>query len=174
MEVMELIEYLQELVDTAPKVPMSGKVILDKKEMNEILEDLVSYLPDALKKAQWVLNEKDRILDEANVRYETTKKETEELIRKQIDNHDIVKEARMKGQEIIALAQREAKIIRLGSRDYADEMLCQLDNEIEARGRELILSMKKDMDEYLSSISEKLEDSTDDIRSNIKELRDMK
>ncbi|WP_462392105.1 ATPase [Clostridium cadaveris] len=174
MEVMELIEYLQELVDTAPKVPMSGKVILDKKEMNEILEDLVSYLPDALKKAQWVLNEKDRIIDEANVRYETTKKETEELIRKQIDNHDIVKEARMKGQEIIALAQREAKIIRLGSRDYADEMLCQLDNEIEARGKELILSMKKDMDEYLSSISEKLADSTDDIRSNIKELRDMK
>lgn len=174
MEVMELIEYLQELVDTAPKVPMSGKVILDKKEMNEILEDLVLYLPDALKKAQWVLNEKDRILDEANVRYETTKKETEELIRKQIDNHDIVKEARMKGQEIIALAQREAKIIRLGSRDYADEMLCQLDNEIEARGKELILSMKKDMDEYLSSISEKLSDSTDDIRSNIKELRDMK
>ncbi|MCI6275757.1 MAG: ATPase [Clostridium sp.] len=174
MEVMELIEYLQELVDTAPKVPISGKVMLDKKEINEILEDLVSYLPDALKKAQWVLNEKDRILDEANIRYETTKKETEELIRKQIDNHDIVKEAKMKSQEIIALAQREAKIIRLGSRDYADEMLCQLDSELEAKGKELILSMKKDMDEYLSSISDKMIDSTNDIRNNIKELRDMK
>lgn len=174
MEVIELIEYLQELVDTASKVPMSGKVILDKKEINEILEDLVAYLPDALKKAQWVLNEKDRILDEANARYETTKKESQELIKKQIDNHDIVKEAKMQAQEIIALAQREAKIIRLGSRDYADEILCQLNNEIEAKGKEFILSMKKDMDAYLASISENLVDSTSDIRNNIKELRDMK
>lgn len=174
MEVMELIEYLQELVDTASKVPMSGKVILDKKEINDILEDLVAYLPDALKKAQWVLNEKDRILDEANVRYETSKKESQELIKKQIDNHDIIKEAKMKAQEIITLAQREAKIIRLGSRDYADEILCQLNNEIEAKGKEFILSMKKDMDGYLSSISENLVDSTSDIRNNIKELRDMK
>ncbi len=174
MEILELIEYLQELIEAAPKVPMSGKVLIDKKEITEILDDLVSYMPDALKKAQWVLNEKDRILEEANSRYEVVKKETEELIKKQIDNHDIVKESKVKGQEIIALAQREAKIIRLGARDYADEILCQLDGEIEAKGKKLIGVIKKDMDEYLSAISDDMINSTNDIRENIKELRNMK
>ena len=37
----------------------------------------------------------------------------------------------MKANEIIALAQRDAKAIRLGSREYSNEILMQLDIEIE-------------------------------------------
>ena len=45
------------------------------------------------------------------------KKETASMMRKNIENHNIVKEAKIRAEEIIASAQRDAKAIRLGSRD---------------------------------------------------------
>ncbi|WP_027634181.1 hypothetical protein [Clostridium hydrogeniformans] len=174
MEVIELIDYLHELVDTAPKVPISGKVVLDKKELLSILDDIVSYLPDELKKAQWVLGEKDRMLSEAKHQYDSMMKECQDIRRKQIESHDITKEAEVRAHDIINKAQREAKEMMIGSRDYADEVLCTLDKEIEEKGRMLLESMKKDMDGYLTSISKDMINSTKIIRENIKELRNIK
>ena len=63
VNIIELLEYLQDVVDNAPKVPMSGKVMLDKREILEVVDQIVNYLPDQLKKAEWIMNEKERILN---------------------------------------------------------------------------------------------------------------
>ena len=122
---------MQDEVDNAAKVPMSGKVMIDKREILEIVDQVINYLPDQLKKAEWIMNEKERILNEAKKEYDSVKKETASMMRKNIENHNIVKEAKIRAEEIIASAQRDAKAIRLGSRDYSDEILSQLDKEIE-------------------------------------------
>ena len=131
VNIIELLEYLQDEVDNAAKVPMSGKVMIDKREILEIVDQVINYLPDQLKKAEWIMNEKERILNEAKKEYDSVKKETASMMRKNIENHNIVKEAKIRAEEIIASAQRDAKAIRLGSRDYSDEILSQLDKEIE-------------------------------------------
>ena len=60
--VIELLEYIQDTIETAPKVPISGKAMVDKKELLEAIDQIVNYLPDEFKKARWIVNEKDRIL----------------------------------------------------------------------------------------------------------------
>lgn len=65
VNIIELLEYLQDIVDNSPKVPMSGKIMLDKREILEIVDQIINYLPDQLKKAEWIMNEKERILNEA-------------------------------------------------------------------------------------------------------------
>lgn len=174
MDVMQLLEYLQEIVETASKVPITGKIVLDKKEILEVIDQIVNYLPDEFKKAQWVLTEKERILSEARKEYEVVKKETMEMLKKQVENHDITKEAKIRAQEIIAAAQRDAKSMRLGARDYADEILCQLDKELEEKGKIMISNIKKDAEEMMASISEDFTNTTTTIRENIKELRNVK
>lgn len=174
MDVMQLLEYLQEIVETASKVPITGKIVLDKKEILEVIDQIVNYLPDEFKKAQWVLTEKERILSEARKEYEVVKKETMEMLKKQVENHDITKEAKIRAQEIIAAAQRDAKSMRLGARDYADEILCQLDKELEEKGKIMISNIKKDAEEMMASISEDFTNTTTTIRENIKELRNIK
>ena len=46
------------MVESSPKVPMTGKIIIDKKEFIEVIDQIINYLPDQFKKAQWVMNEK--------------------------------------------------------------------------------------------------------------------
>jgi F0F1-type ATP synthase membrane subunit b/b' len=173
MDVIQLLEYLQEIIDSSPKVPITGKIMIDKKEVVDIIEQIVNYLPDEFKKAQWVLGEKERILAEANKQYDGVKKETMEMLKKQVENHDITNEARVKAEEIIASAQRDAKAIRLGARDYADEILCQLDKQIEAKGEAMVVSIKSNLDNFVETIVDDMKNTTETIRDNIKELRNM-
>lgn len=174
MDVIKLLEYLREIVETSAKVPMTGKVVLDKKETLEIIEKVIAYLPDALKKAQWIVEEKERILSDAIHESENLKKENLILLKRQVENHDITKEANVRSEEIIALAQRNAKSIRLGARDYADEILNQLDGEIADKSNQMLIGLKNELQKFLTDLEKNIDLKTDSIRENIKELRDMK
>ena len=81
LNVIELLEYLQDMVESSPKMPITGKTIIDKKEFNEVIDQIINYLPDQFKKAQWVVNEKDRILQEAQKEFDNVKKETVEIMK---------------------------------------------------------------------------------------------
>ncbi|MDP4090812.1 MAG: ATPase [Bacillota bacterium] len=174
MDVIQLLEYLQEIVENAPKVPVMGKVLVDKAEVLDIVDQIINYLPDEFKKAQWVLGEKERILGEASKEYEAVRKETMEMMKKQVENHDITKEATIKAQELMALAQRDAKTIRLGARDYADEILCQLNKELEKKISIMVQAIHVDMEKFVQDIATNITGTTNTIRENIKELRNMK
>ena len=173
LNVMELLEYLEEIVENAPKFPITGKAMIDAKEFEEVIQQIRNYLPDELKKAKWVMGEKDRILEDAQKEYQNVKKETMEMMRQNIENHDMVKEAKLRASEIIALAQRDAKAIRIGSREYSTEILSQLDNEIEEKKLQLIQSMQESFEKAAKEIDEKMTKSSNTIKENINELRSM-
>ncbi|WP_315067391.1 ATPase [uncultured Clostridium sp.] len=173
VNIIELLEYLQDLVENSPKVPMSSKVMVDKKEMIEVIDQIINYMPDQFKKAEWVMSERDRILNEAKKEYDSVRKETMTMMRQNIENHDIVKEAKLRGEEIIASAQRDAKAIRLGSRDYSDEILTQLDNEIEEQKVKLIKRLQESFEVVAKEIDDNLTSTGSVIKENIKELRSM-
>lgn len=174
MNIMELLEYLQEVIDTAPKVPISGKIMLNKKESLDIIEQIINHLPDEFKKAQWVVEEKQRILNDAHNEAEEIKRQSEEYIRKQIERSDITKEAKLRAEEILSSAQQDAKTIRLGARNYADEILSQLDKELNTKGQEMLNNLKLEMADYLSKLEENVKFDVTEIRDNIKELRNYK
>ncbi|WP_426349300.1 hypothetical protein ACPWSR_16390 [Alloiococcus sp. CFN-8] len=174
MEVMQLLEYLQDIIESAPKVPITGKVIIDKKEFTDLLDQIFNYLPDDIKKAQWIVSEKDRIMEEAKKEYETVKQDTLDMLKKQVENHDITKEAQIRAQEILTAAQRDAKAIRLGARDYADEVLTQLEKEIDGKTQEIIKCIQSNVEKTAIGLTDEISVTVKDIRENIKELRSIK
>jgi hypothetical protein len=171
--VIELLEYLEELIETSPKVPITGKTIIDKKEFLEVIDQIVNTLPDQLKKAKWVMNEKDRILQDAQKEYDNIKKETLEIMKQNVENHDLVKEAKLRANEIIALAQRDAKAIRIGSREYSQEILLQIDREIEEKRNMIIQNMQEVFEVAAKEIDKNLSETGTQIKENISELRGM-
>ena len=173
VNIIELLEYLEELIETAPKVPITGKSVIDKKEFLEVIDQIINYIPDQIRKAQWVMNEKDRILADAQKQYESTKSEIMEMMKQNVENHDLVKEAKIRANEIIALAQRDAKAIRIGSREYSTEILSQLDREIEEKRNKLIEDMQKSFEMIAKEIDENLTSTGSRIKENISELRGM-
>ena len=70
MRIDELIKEIEEIVNTASGVPLTGKVMVEGEEIINILNDIEACLPDEIKQARWIQSEKDRILSEAKKEYE--------------------------------------------------------------------------------------------------------
>lgn len=172
MEVMKLLEYLQEIIETSHKMPILGKSVVNKKELVEIIEQIINYLPDEFKKAQWICSEKERILNDAHRQAEKIKQEGYERLKKEIEKHSITREAQEKADEIIAQAKKDAKIIRTGAKSYADEVLCELEKEIGLKGQHMLLNVKKGTEEYLVHMEQNITSAVNTIRENVTELRD--
>lgn len=156
MEVMLLLDALEDILEKAPNLPLSSKSVVHKEELQEIIKEIRIKLPDEIKQAQWIKEERQKILIEAKKEAESLKKECEEKINKVkeerqrilagaekeaeilkqeadkkvqelIDESDIIKKANEQAKELIIAAQIDAKKIRLGSKDYADELLAELE-----------------------------------------------
>ena len=65
MTVLELLEEIEDIVDTAPGLPLTGKIMVDANELLEIVREIRLSLPDDVQQAKWVKDEKERILTEA-------------------------------------------------------------------------------------------------------------
>ncbi|APC40959.1 ATPase [Clostridium estertheticum] len=174
MDVIKLLEYLQGIIESSSKIPVTGKAVINKREILDIIDQIINHLPDEFKKAQWVCDEKERILVDAKKQAKIFEEETVDKIRRRVEKQDLVKEALNRSEEIIASAQRDAKIMRLGAKDYADEILSQLDKEIELKGQKMLHEIKGDVQDFLILMQGEVTNTTTSIRENVKELRGMK
>lgn len=68
MEIFTLLETLEDILERSKSVPFTEKTIVDKEEVLEIIKDIRLKLPDELKQAKWIKEERARILDEARKR----------------------------------------------------------------------------------------------------------
>ncbi|MGL5649135.1 MAG: ATPase [Clostridium sp.] len=172
--VLELLEFLQETIDKAPKVPMSGKAMIDRREMHDTIDEIINYFPSEFKNARWINDNKEKIIAEARRDSDRIKEEAEKIKRDGIENHDIVREAKLRAGEIVGAAQREAKAIRIGSREYSEGVLADLEKEIERKRIELLKSLQLNFERAASEIDDNLVGACATIKENVKELRSFK
>ena len=131
MEIFTLLETLEDLLESSKGVPFSTKCIVDKDEALEVIKEIILKLPDELKQAKWVKEERQRILEEAQKEADDIVKEAENRIIAMIDEHEITRKAYEKKAEIIETANEMSREISKGTKDYADNVLMELQTTLE-------------------------------------------
>ena len=61
----DLLLQLREQLDAARSMPLSASVMLNRDEFGEILQDAIDGLPEELRQARWLLQERDEVLERA-------------------------------------------------------------------------------------------------------------
>ena len=123
MDIIEIIEMIEETLDKAPTVPLSGKVLIDKEEILDYIQEMRLAYPDELKEAKWVKEERQRIISDAEKEAEDMIKDAQNKIVKMVDEHVITQQALQQKEDIIENANKVSKEISMGTRDYADAIL---------------------------------------------------
>ncbi len=123
MEIFTLLESLEEILESGSKVPFSSKVMVDIDELRDILEDIRLKLPDELKQAKWVKEERQRIIEDAQKEADNIIKNAESKIVTMIDDNVITKKALAQKEEIIENANKVSKEICTGTHEYANAIL---------------------------------------------------
>ncbi len=131
MELLKLIEELEDLIEESSSIPFGNKVFVDKRQVLEIIKEIRLQLPDEIKQAEWINTERQRILAEAQQEADHIIENTKSYIQEQVECSEIVKEAQKQAEKIIQQSQSTAKEIRLGAKEYADEMLKKIQGNLE-------------------------------------------
>lgn len=132
MELLELLEQIEEVVESGAGVPFTGgKCMVNRDEILEIIQDIRLKLPDDMKQAKRIAEEKARIIAEAQQEAENILKNAENRISALVDENEITKKAYEQAEVIISNAKKNAREIRLGTREYADGVLNKVEEILE-------------------------------------------
>ena len=131
MEIFTLLETLEDILENSKNLPFTNKGMVDKEEMLEIIKEIRIKLPDELKQAKWVKEERQRILVEAQKEADGIVKEAENRIISMIDEHEITRKAYEQKAEIIETANEMSREISKGTKDYADSILGNIETALQ-------------------------------------------
>ena len=123
MEIFTLLETLEDILERSKTLPFTEKAVIDKEEFFEIIKEIRLKLPEELKQAKWVKEERERIIEQANKEANDVVKEAENRIISMIDEHEITKKAYEQKAEIIEAANEMSREISNGTKEYADNVL---------------------------------------------------
>ncbi len=140
MDIMEIVDMMEETIEKASAVPLTGKVMVDKDELLDYIQEIRLVYPDELKEAKWVKEERQRILSEAESRAEAIQKNAEETQMQLIDEHEITKRAYEQANELVNAAQQKSIEIKTDTDQYVDDIL----NDAEHRLDLLLRKVRED------------------------------
>ena len=131
MEGMEMLDQLEDIIESSKTVPLIGKAMIDKDELLDIIQELRLKMPDDLKQAKWIKGERQRILLEAQKEATSTIKSAEDKIISMINENEITKKANEAAEEIIKNANARAREIRNATKQYMDDALADSEMVLE-------------------------------------------
>lgn len=128
MDIMALLETIEDIMERSFTVPIWGKAVVERDDILDIIKEIRLKLPDEIKQAKWVKEERQRILLEAQKEANAIIKDAESKIEAMADEHEITQRAMQKAEEIVMSANETAKEVHQGSKEYADEVLAKLED----------------------------------------------
>ncbi|MBZ4655417.1 MAG: hypothetical protein JG781_2776 [Peptococcaceae bacterium] len=151
MEIVRLLEEFEVVVEECSRIPMTGKVIIHEDTLYNFLDKFRAMLPEAVREAEWIIRERERILKEAEKEGEAIIETAKNKLQRIAGESEIVKLAKAQGDEIIDSAKNVAREVTQGAFSYADEVMAQLQMELE----KTLQVVKKGREELRHNIREK-------------------
>ena len=126
-----LLRRVLDLVNAAPKMPLSSTVRLEKDEVVELLEEAVSRLPDELRQARWLLKEREEYLAKVQREADDILAAARERAERIVQRTELVREAQRLSARILEEAHDEARRLRHEAEDYCDQKLATFEIVLE-------------------------------------------
>ena len=117
----QVIGDIEEYIDGCKMQAFSStKIIVDRTQIEDFLDELRQYTPEEVKKYQRMLNNRDKILSDAKRKASEVEEKAQAYADHMVSESQITKLAYEKANEILTSAQQEAQRIIEAAQDEAD------------------------------------------------------
>ncbi len=143
-EVEKLIDRLENLVNTAKRVPLSAMVMVDEQAFLDVIDQLRVAYPEEIRQARRVSQERDRMLAQAQTDADKLIQQAQRRADELVSESELVQGAEAKAEEVRVAAETRANELRQWADHYVLQALSGLDDELSRllaqirRGRALI------------------------------------
>lgn len=127
----ETEKYLKQAIDTlesAPGIPMSASVRVNRDEVLDLLDEAIARLPDELRNARWLLKERDDFLQRTRREADELIAEAKAQVAQMVQRTEVVKAAEARARHINEEAEANARRMRREAEDFCDQRLASFEN----------------------------------------------
>ncbi|MFZ5634854.1 MAG: ATPase [Bacillota bacterium] len=131
MELFNALNELEEIIENSIKIPMTRRVLVDEDRLLDTLDRIRTTLPEEIRQAKWIIQEREKVLAETKKEAGRIMEDVQKQMERRVDESEIARQAKIKAEETIEKAEGISREIRQGAREYADEILTELEKTIE-------------------------------------------
>lgn len=130
MDILELVDRLEDLFNESHSVPFTHSVVVDEDRMLDIIDQMRASIPDQIKKAEQIINQKDRFLAQAQEEASRITSLAREKRAKALTQEEVVQEAAQKADELINEAKLERERLQRETDEYIIASLQEFQNQL--------------------------------------------
>ena len=159
MDAVEKLASAIKMVEEARGVPLSASCVVHRGEMLAVLDEAKAALPDSFSKAESILANRDKVVDDGRLQAEQMVAMAREEASQLIEQTAIIQQAREEAKNILQEARQEAAEQRQEIEEYIDSRLATLEvilnktQEAISRGRERLAGANDN--DVLSQLADK-------------------
>jgi len=131
MDILHLIDQLEELFNEGKAVPLTNDVMIKEDRLLDLIDQMRLSIPEEVKKSQQILNQKERVLAQAQEEATRTINLAREKSVEMVERDGIVESARVKADQIIRKAEEQSNLIKQDADEYVIETLLNFKVELE-------------------------------------------
>lgn len=184
--VKSILELIEDLVLNSPKIPVFNKLIIDEDKLFGLLDELNKNLPAEMTESKLIVENKERILAEADQKYaellnsaesksneilSSSELKSKELVSNaEIRSKDLLTQAEIKSKDLVVSAETKAKLL-VSESEIIKKALVEV-NSIKYEATKEIDSKNNEVYGYAETVLEKLEEQLSDAISVIRNGRE--
>jgi cell division septum initiation protein DivIVA len=125
-----LVDRLEAVINGGWRPPMSNRVCIDEREALDVLDLMRTTVPEEIKQARRVNQEREKILAQAQTEANRLLTQAQERADRLVTEDSVRTAAEERAHDIVEQARREADDVRQGADQYALDMLERLEGEL--------------------------------------------
>jgi F0F1-type ATP synthase membrane subunit b/b' len=122
---------LYNMVSDAWGLPIGAeRCVIERDKVLDLLDEIKAQLPSELAEAKRLINARADFIANARKEAETIKEEASQHAKQLVEETNIVKQAKARGNEIISQADARSNELRRAANEYADDALRRTEGAI--------------------------------------------
>jgi hypothetical protein len=131
MDLLYLVDRLETAITKGFVIPIGSKRIIDEDDCLDIIDQMRTAIPDEIKQARRVSQDRDRILAQAKEEADRVVAMAREEAARLADTHEVARAAQDRAMAIQHQAEADAQVTRSGADEYAQAVLLDLQQRLD-------------------------------------------
>ncbi|MDQ1712731.1 MAG: hypothetical protein QOE45_2181 [Frankiaceae bacterium] len=127
MDAQAKLDEITAMVESAKSMPLSASVLVNKSDMLALLDELRAELPDELREAQWVIKDREEVIDAGRKEADRIIADARTEAARLVSRTEVMQSATKEADRVLEEAKENSRQMRLEVEDYVDAKLANFE-----------------------------------------------
>lgn len=159
MDVLHLIDRLEEMVGEARRLPIGTGVVMDRRRLLDLVDQLRAAVPSEVKEARDIIARRDEVLSSAEEEARIRIARADEEVERRLSETEIVRAAEMRAQLLVQEAEAKAeRLLREAQADAqsrlaeAEKVAAQQMDDADRYALEMLRRLEEQLQTFIGSV----------------------